>query len=120
MKRTGPTNTSMQSLIAALKEVAYAQDVALWKRIASDLEKPTRSRRVVNIYKLDKHSKEGETIIVPGKLLGTGDLGHKVNVAAFVCSKQAAEKVTQAGGSVMTLNDLVRENPKGKNVRILG
>ncbi len=118
--RTGPTNPYMQQLIAELKQAALKEDAAIWGRIAEDLEKPTRARRIVNIYKLEKYAKDGETILVPGKVLGTGDLTRKLKVAAFTFSSQAAEKIHKSGGKTIPINELLRENPKGKNVRILG
>jgi large subunit ribosomal protein L18e len=119
-KRTGPSNEHTQQLIISLKQTALKEKSALWKRVANDLEKSTRSRRIVNIYKLDKYAKEGETVVVPGKVLGVGELSHKLNVAAFTFSKQAVEKINGAGGQTFAITDLLKQNPKGKNVRILG
>ncbi len=120
MKRTGPSNQHTQQLISTLKQAALKENSALWKRIANDLERPTRQRRIVNIYKLDKYAKEGETVVVPGKVLGMGDLNHKLNVAAFTFSQQAIDKIESAGGQVFAIHDLLKQNPKGTNVRILG
>lgn len=110
----------MQQLIADLKQAALKQDAPLWRRIADDLEKSTRQRRMVNIYKLDKYAKDGETLIVPGKVLGTGDLSRKIKVAAFNFSKQAVEKISKSGGKALAISDVLKENPKGENVRIMG
>jgi large subunit ribosomal protein L18e len=119
-KRTGPSNEHTQQLIIGLKKIALKEKSALWKRVASDLERATRQRRIVNIYKLDKYAKEGETIIVPGKVLGVGELTHKLNVAAFTFSQQAVAKINEAGGQTLAISELLKQNPKGKNVRILG
>jgi large subunit ribosomal protein L18e len=120
MKRTGPSNKHTLQLINTLKEAALKEKVPLWKRIAHDLEKPTRQRRVVNVYKLGKYARDGETVVVPGKVLGVGDVTRKVNVAAFTFSKQAVDKINNAGGQTFAIHDLLKQNPKGKNVRILG
>ena len=45
VKRTGPTNKNTQLLIQLLRKEASTQKADLWKRIADDLEKPTRIRR---------------------------------------------------------------------------
>ena len=118
--KTGPSNQHTQQLIISLKQAAMKENSALWKRIASDLERSTRQRRIVNIYKLDKYAKDGETVVVPGKVLGMGDLNRKLNVAAFTFSRQAVDKIKSAGGQVFEIHDLLKQNPKGKNVRILG
>ena len=119
MKRTGPTNYQLQKLIQELKQKSIESEAAIWNRVARDLEKPTRVRRIINLYKIDKCAKEGETVIVPGKVLGTGLLNHHVRVAAFDFSKQALEKINQKGQAI-TIIELLKENPTGKNVRILG
>ncbi|MBI2147750.1 50S ribosomal protein L18e [Candidatus Woesearchaeota archaeon] len=120
VQRTGPQNAQLQQLIQLLKKQASEQKVGLWKRIASDLELPTRQRRLVNLYKISQHTKENEAIIVPGKVLGTGELAHKVNVAAFSFSGSAREKISKAHGACLSIPELIEKNPKGQNVRIIG
>lgn len=110
----------MKQLIADLKHAATNAGVPLWRRVAEDLQKPTRRRRMVNIYKLEKYANDGETIIVPGKVLGSGEVQRKLKVAAFTFSRQAADKIVHAGGQVLDIPTLIKENPKGKNVRLLG
>jgi len=120
MKRTGPTNPVAQQLITELKIVARKEDAPVWARIALDLERPTRNRRAVNVYTIDKYAKDGETVIIPGKVLGTGDLTRKVTVAAFTFSKQAVDKINSAGGKALAIQELLKQNPKGDKLRILG
>jgi large subunit ribosomal protein L18e len=74
----------------------------------------------VNLYKLNKYTKENETIIVPGKLLGTGEVDHKVTVAALSFSESAKEKLEKNKSTVYSIHELMKNNPKGKNVRIIG
>ncbi len=119
-KRTGPTNTQLCSLISELRAQACAQKVLLWRRIADDLERPSRQRRHVNLYHIAKHCKENESIVVPGKVLGTGDIPHKVNVAAFTFSQSAREKIEKADGECLTIRELLSKNPKAKDLRIIG
>ena len=95
MKQTYKTNVYLQQLAVDLYRFGNENKVALWKRIADDLIVPTRQKRLVNIFKLDLYSKDGETIIVPGKVLGTGDIHHKVHVAAFDFSRSAVDKIKQ-------------------------
>lgn len=119
MKRTGPTNQNLKMLIKELKEKSLAEGVKIWKRIASDLEKPSRQRRSVNIYKIDQTAKDGETVVIPGKVLSVGQLTKKLNVAAYTFSKEAEQKINKVGKTI-TIQQLIKDNPKGKKVRILG
>ncbi len=120
MKRTGPTNKIVNDLIKQLKKNSHSENCALWKRIAVDLEKPTRQRRIVNISRINRHTKDNETIIVPGKVLGTGILDHKVVVAALSFSESAKKEIEKAEGKALMINELMQQNPKGKDIRIIG
>lgn len=115
-KRTGPTNLQLKMLIRELKTLSKKEKVNIWKRVAKDLEKPTRSRRKVNIERINRTTKPNETIVVPGKVLGTGELKHKVTVAAYQFSDAAKSKIKDN----LTIQELIKKNPKGKKVRIIG
>ncbi|MFH0752654.1 MAG: 50S ribosomal protein L18e [archaeon] len=119
MKRTGPTNIQLKKLIVDLRKLSAVQKVKLWKVISEELNRPTRIRREVSIGNIDKYSKTNETVIVPGKVLSNGELSHKVTVAALNFSKQAKEKIN-ASGKTMSIQELMKANPKAQKVRILG
>ena len=112
-------NQHTTQLIQTLKKASSETSVPLWKRVAEDLEKPTRNRRIVNIFKIDANVEDGDTVIVPGKVLGEGDLTKKVTVAAFSFSDEARMKITKSG-KAMTISELLKSNPKAQKVRILG
>ena len=116
MKRTGPSNAELRNLIQDLKQLSLDQKAPLWKRIAKDLEKSTRQRRVINISKINRFSKANETVIVPGKVLGTGDISHNVTVAAWQFSESAKDKIK----NLLSIRELMKTNPKGKKLKILG
>jgi large subunit ribosomal protein L18e len=118
MKRIKSNQT--QQLIVSLKTLAIEQDTALWKRVAKELESPSRRRREVNIYKLESYAKDGETIIVPGKILGNGVLSKKITVAALSISQAAQDKISSNNGEVLTIAQLMQANPKASKVRIMG
>ena len=120
MKRTGPTNNVLVKLINDLKKASLQQNVALWKRVALDLEKPTRKRRAVNLSRINRHSKENETVVVPGKVLGSGVLDHKLTIAAYQFSQGALDKISEMGARVVPLGELIKESPKGKRIRVIG
>ena len=112
-------NNTTEALIQTLKKTALEHQVPLWKRIAEDLEKPTRQHRVVNIFKIDANADDGDVLIIPGKVLGEGDLTKKVTVVALSFSDQARNKI-QKSGKTMTIPELVKNNPKAAKVKILG
>ena len=119
-KRTGPTNIQMVELISDLKKKAIESKENIWKRIACDLEKSTRSRRVVNLSRIDRVTKKDELIIVPGKVLGSGMLNHPVTVAAWSFSDSALDKMKETNAKAMSIQDIMKESAKGKRIRIIG
>ncbi len=113
-------NTQLHELVVTLDKVAKKEKVQIWKRISQELAKPTRNKREVNITKLSKNTQKGDSVIVPGKVLGTGTIAHAITVVAHTWSDAAAAKITQAGGSIRSINDEVRKNAKGAKLRIIG
>ena len=121
VKRTGTTTLELQNLIKDLKDVYRKNNVNLWRRIAYELERPTRQRRAVNIYRINKYTRDGEIALIPGKVLSLGDLTKKITVAAYQFSDQAKEKINKTG-KAMSIKELIKQypNPKGKKIRIIG
>jgi large subunit ribosomal protein L18e len=113
------TNPQINQLIQILKEKAYQEEAPLWRNLARKLEKPTRNRAEVNISRINRHSSPDEIILVPGKVLGSGALDHKVQVAAIDFSQRAVEKIIDAGGECLDINLLLEKNPHGSGVRII-
>lgn len=120
MNKTGPTNEQLRNLISELKKASALQKSGLWKRVANDLEKSTRQRRVVNISKLNRYTKSNETVIIPGKVLGAGQLNHELTIAAFSFSEGAKQVIKNSKGKCLTIQDLLKQNPQGKNIKIIG
>ncbi|MBI4154934.1 50S ribosomal protein L18e [Candidatus Woesearchaeota archaeon] len=119
MKHTGPTNPKLKALIIELQRLGRKENVKLWKRVALDLNKPTRIRREANLDKINKYTKDDEIALIPGKVLSTGELKKKIKIAAFKFSERAKEKINKAG-KALTIEQLMKENPKGKKIRIIG
>lgn len=118
--RTGPTNQSLVTLIQELRTKAISGKVNLWKRLAEELIRSRRQRRIVNLMHIAKNAKHGEIIVVPGKVLGMGDLDQKLTIAAYQFSGSALDKIKQSGGEAMTIQELMEKNPNGNKVRIIG
>ena len=115
MKKTNP---ELHKTVEVLRKRARADSSNLWLRLAEDLAKPTRSRIVVNIARINKHAADGETIIVPGKVLASGELDKKITVIAWQFSGSAKKKIAEKGTAI-ELADVLNKPLEGK-IRILG
>ncbi len=119
VKRTGPTNEKLKEAIVLLDKASKKYKSPLFKVVSQELNKPTRIRRTVNIYKINKVTRDGETAIIPGKVLSVGELTKKITVAAWEFSDKAKEKINKSGKAVQII-DIANANPKGKKYRLIG
>ncbi|MDY6965943.1 MAG: 50S ribosomal protein L18e [Halobacteriota archaeon] len=118
-KKIKKTNPRITELIDDLKAKSRQEGVPIWRDIAKRLERPTRNYSEVNLSRINRHSKDGETVLIPGKVLGAGLIDHPMNVAALDFSLTAKEKI-EAKGKCFSIEGLMEENPKGSGVRIIG
>ncbi len=88
----------------------------IWKRIAELLSRPRKRGVEVNVGKLDKLAQEGDTLIVPGKVLGRGTVSKKFTVIAFAYSDSARERLSKAGCKVELLRDWTGKDISGRIV----
>ena len=82
--------------------------------IAKILSSPTRKRIILNLDEIDKESKAGETMIVPGKVLGKGELKKKIKLVAFSFSSSAEEKLRKSKCEARKLEDELKKDKKLK------
>ena len=120
MKRNYKTNPQLLDLISGLKKQSREKEVPIWRDIALRLERPTRNYPEVNLSRINRYTKENDQILVPGKVLGAGELDHPLTVAAVGFSENARTKITAAGGSCLSIEELMNKNPEGSRVRIMG
>lgn len=113
-KQTERKNNSIlvETLIAAKKNVK-------WNEIASALSYPRRKRIQLNLEEINKDSKAGEIVVVPGKVLGEGEIDKKIKVIALDFSEKAREKLLAAKCEVLNILDEIKKNPEAKGLRIL-
>lgn len=114
------TDPNLLELISALKAESRTSGVGIWRDIALRLEKARANWAEVNLSKLERYASEGDVIVVPGKVLGSGALSKKVTVAAYGFSESAKMKIEAAGGKNLTIMELVKEMPQGTGVKIMG
>ena len=107
------TNESLVETIIAAKKNEK------WLEIASILSAPRRKRINLNLGEINKETKEGERIILPGKVLSQGEINKKIKIAALDFSEKAKEKLLKAGCEISSIFDEIKKNSDAKGVRIL-
>src|SRR5215207_2352246 len=112
--------TVIDNTIWSLRNAFKRNKAPIWRALQEELAGPRANRREINVRRLAEITKAEEVVVVPGKVLGTGSLGHKLTVCAFSISQTAARKITESGGEVVSFDDLINKHPDGKGVRIIG
>lgn len=120
MKKFKASNPELIGLIQELKKKSREKQSEIWHYLAERLSASKRSRIAVNVSQLNRNTKEGDIVAVPGKVLGAGKANHPITVAAFDFSERAQSKILQAKGNCLSIRDLMEKNPKGNNVKVIG
>jgi large subunit ribosomal protein L18e len=113
-------DTMVDNAIWTLRSAFKKNKAPIWRALEEELAGSRANRREINLRRLAEVTKAGEVVVIPGKILGTGNLGHKLTVCAFSISETAARKLIESGGKFMTFEDLTKKHPNGKGVRIIG
>ena len=113
-------NQIVLHMVKDLKQASKKNEAPIWSRLAVLALKQSSSRRVVNLTRINKTTKENDILFVPGKVLGTGNISHKITLSSFSMSVTAAKKIIKTGGNIMTYSDMIKKYPTGKGVIIFG
>ncbi len=113
------TNPNLKKLIEDIYTQGYKEKNKFLINLAKKLDRPARERAEVNLSKLQRVCKENDTILIPGSVLSAGILSKPLTVSAFRFSTNSKDKIKKAGGSILTIRELVKRNSKGTNVRLM-
>ena len=114
------TNQVIQQMAKNLKKASTKNEAPIWAKMAEYAKKPSVARRTINVKKIDALTKADDVIVFPGKVLGTGNISHKITLCSFSISNAAASKILDAGGKVINFDKMIKEFPTGKGVTLLG
>ena len=113
-------NQVVLHMVKDLKQASKKNEAPIWSRLAELAIKPSSAKRVVNLSRINKITKDNDILFVPGKVLGTGNISHKITLSSFSMSVTAAKKIIQTGGNIITYSDMIKKYPTGKGVIIFG
>jgi len=102
-----------------VKTIIEAKKKKNWVEVAAMLSSPKARRISMNLSKINDESKEGEVVVIAGKVLSQGELNKKIKVVAFSFSAMAKEKISKAKGEALTILEEIKKNPEAKNTRFL-
>ena len=114
-KVTGPSNHHTRKLIRDL----WKTKRRIWRRTSEIIGKPARNRVEINLFRLNKITKDNDIVLIPGKILGSGNMDHSITCASLNISTLAEEKLKNAKCSVLSIHELMEKYPTGSGIRLL-
>ncbi len=112
-------NPELHRVVVELRRASRAHSAPIWSAVADRLERARHQTTPVNVGHLERLTDAEETVVVPGKLLADGPLSKPLTVAAFSYSTEAKAKVHAAGGTALTISELLKSKPDGAGVRLV-
>lgn len=113
-------NPERLKVIEKLENFNKDKNYGIWNKIIKELKRSRKNRRCVNLWKINKYTKDNDVVIVPGKVLGSGKLDHKVTVCTFEFSESVRKlAMNDENLNLISIDDLLKQNPRGSNVKIL-
>ena len=114
-------NAKARGLSVDLEKLGKAQKKNAWLGLAYRVSRPVRQKAEVNLFELSKAAKRnsGKMLVVAGKVLATGDASGKIEVACIACSATARQKITKAGGEVLSIKEFISSKPAANKMVII-
>jgi len=86
--------------------------------IAKILAFPKKKWVALSLEQINKNTKEGDKVLVPGKVLSSGSLDKKIKLVAWNISEKAAEKI-KSKVDFVTIQEEIKKNPKLNDLKLL-
>ncbi len=103
-----------------LKKASRDNEAPIWAKVADYVQKSRSNQKIVNLKKIDQETEDGNAVVITGKILGTGNISHKVSVSSFSISNSAAKKIKDSGGEILKFSEMIDKFPTGKGVKLIG
>lgn len=107
------TNSKLVETIIAAKKNKN------WQEIAAMLSSPRKNKLDINLEDIEKEAKQGESILVPGKVLANGEATKKIKIIALNFSEKAKEKLLKAKCEMSSILEEIKKNPEAKGLKII-
>ncbi|MBT3404910.1 50S ribosomal protein L18e [archaeon] len=91
----------------------------VWLNVAGMLSGSRRNCPSLNLGEIDAQAKDGETIVVPGKVLSQGNVTKKIKIIAMNFSEGAKQKIKEAKMEYKSILEEIKSNPSAEGIKIL-
>ena len=102
-----------------VKTIVSAKKGNKWLEVGHLISGPTRKQSKINLRVIEKNTSEGDTVVIPGKVLSEGEISKKIRIAALGFSKKAVEKLKSKKCEIVSIAEEIKSNPEAKGIKIL-
>lgn len=119
------SNRSLKVRVKRKSNTSLAETIILanenenWKPIAKILSNGTRLYSSVNLKEIDAQTTAGDTILIIGKVLSSGDLTKKLRICALGISESAKDKLAKTKSEYVSIADEIKSNKKAEGLKLL-
>ena len=107
------TNPDLVETIIACKKNSA------WLNVAHLISIPARKQVALNLRDINAQVKDNQTVIIPGKVLSSGSIDKKIEIAAFSFSSSAVNKLKKLKIEYHSILEEVKKNPEARDIIIL-
>lgn len=111
--RTRVKRKTSENLVAVLLAM---RKYKAWHPFAHRVSGPQRKYLQVNLSELNARAREGDTLVVAGKILGVGSFTRRARISALGFSASAAHKLKEAKVEIVPLIEEIKKNPHAEGV----
>ena len=90
-----------------------------WKKVVEVMSRSRAMQVSVNLGVINEQVSEGDTVVVPGKVLAEGNLDKKIKICAVEFSSSALEKLNESKSETSSVLDEIKKNPKAEGVKLI-
>ncbi|MBS3091062.1 50S ribosomal protein L18e [Candidatus Pacearchaeota archaeon] len=102
-----------------LELLQLARKNKAWMRVIKIISSSTRQYSSVNLQKIDKETKAGDTVVIIGKVLGSGSLTKKVRICSLGISEDAKEKLKETKSEFVSILEEIKSNAKAAGIKLI-
>ncbi len=121
------TRTAVKARVSRKTNPALAETIRLatkeksWFALAKILSGGSRTHAAYNLSEISNADgvKDGSVVVVPGKVLGQGQITKKISISALSFSSSASEKLKKSGVEASTIFDQIKKNAKAQAVVVI-
>src|SRR3989344_4115236 len=89
------------------------------KGIIKKVSGSRRKRLELNLDEIDGQTKDNDLVIIPGIVLGKGNIKKKIKISAMKYTESAKEKLKESKIEFNLIEEEIKSNPEGKGIKVL-